>query len=345
MAKKLSDSLSQFISSNSDVFGNPFDEEDENESVDIESFVEEQKEIRREKKERKKSKKKDSLEDLYERTQEMTRQYASDDTIADFEGYLEDFLLDDEDDELRRNLIKYGRKYARDTKVSGEASEIHKAFAESEEVLGNLLKEVNEDKDAIQKDISQMRVNRSRNYKVFSEMMEQKTTLHNTALGIVKELNAMTKSKFDLQMKADKQKQEETGDETAANRAIQSLFGVGRDSLIGSYADVSGASETGYDDEPGDFDEDEMIQRKYFSNEEDEVETDGDKFIKYEGMGVHYILEYDDDGPVQIVAEDADGNVVPDYPTPEMNDLTFTISENTGTATDNLSQQYQLRKI
>jgi hypothetical protein len=62
-------------------------------------------------------------------------------------------------------------------------------------------------------------------------------------------------------------------------------------------------------------------------------------------MGVHYILEYDDDGPVQIVAEDADGNVVPDYPTPEMNDLTFTISENTGTATDNLSQQYQLRKI
>ena len=62
-------------------------------------------------------------------------------------------------------------------------------------------------------------------------------------------------------------------------------------------------------------------------------------------MGVHYILEYDDDGPVQIVAEDMDGNVVPDYPIPDLGDLSFNISENTGTATDNLSQKYDLRKI
>ena len=164
-------------------------------------------------------------------------------------------------------------------------------------------------------------------------MMEQRTTLHNTTLGIVKELNAMKKNQIELQMKVDKNKQEEDGDDTAANRAIQSLFGMGRDALIGSYSDVSGADAAGsYSDD--DYDPDDSdIQERYFSDEEYQVETDGDKFIKYEGMGVHYILEYDDDGPVQIVAEDMDGNVVPDYPIPDLGDLSFNISENTGTAT------------
>jgi hypothetical protein len=341
MAKKLSDSLSQFISSNSSTFDNPYDEDSSGneEHVDMDAFVEEQKEIKKEKK-----KKKDDLDKFLEDSKKMSERFGFDSDVDDFEEYLEEYFLDDEDEELKNSLIKYGRKYARDTKVTGESSEISKAYAEAEEVLGTLLKEVNEDKDSIQKDITQMRANRSRNYKVFSEMIEQRTTLHNTALGIVKELNAMTKSKFDIQMKANKQKQEEDGDNSAANRAIQSLFGLGRDSLIGSYSDVSGSLEAGTLDDY-DYNEADTIHEKYFSDEEEEDETDGDKFLKYEGMGVHYVLEYDNDGPIQIVAEDMDGNVVPDYPIPNMEDLEFHISENTGTATDNLTQQYKLRRV
>lgn len=351
MGKKLSDSLSQFISSGDDGFRNPFDNNDSTpeDDFDVDDFLEERKEIRKQKKEKKKEKKKrrGTIEDLYERTKSLSDELGSDDMVEDFDGYIREYALDDEDEELRRSLIKQGRKYARDTKISGESSEIQKAYAQSEEILESLLKEVSEDKDAIQKDITQMRVNRSRNYKTFSEMMEQRTTLHNTTLGIVKELNAMKKNQIELQMKVDKNKQEEDGDDTSANRAIQSLFGVGRDALIGSYSDVSGADEAGTysNDGYGSDDEDAYIQEKYFSDEEYQIETDGDKFIKYEGMGVHYILEYDDNGPVQIVAEDIDGNVVPDYPIPDLDDLQFNISENTGTATDNLSQKYDLRKI
>ena len=349
MGRKLSDSLTQFISSAEDGFQNPFDDNESTQEndFDVDEFLEEREEIRKQKKEKKKEKKKrrGTIEDLYERTKSLSDELGSEDMVDDFDGYLREYALDDEDEELRRSLIKQGRKYARDTKISGESSEIQKAYAQSEEILETLLKEVNEDKESIQKDINQMRVNRSRNYKTFSEMMEQRTTLHNTTLGIVKELNAMKKNQIELQMKVDKNKQEEDGDDTAANRAIQSLFGMGRDALIGSYSDVSGADAAGsYSDD--DYDPDDSdIQERYFSDEEYQVETDGDKFIKYEGMGVHYILEYDDDGPVQIVAEDMDGNVVPAYPIPDLGDLSFNISENTGTATDNLSQKYDLRKI
>ena len=343
MSKKLSDSLSKFISTNHSSFDNPFNESEEFSKIDINSFIDQTEEIKKEKKGNTNKKKKGDLDDLFERTKSLSDNYDIEDMVDDFDGYIEEYLLDDEDEEFRRNLVRYGRKYARNTRQTGESSEIQKAYAEAETALDKLIKEVSDDKDALQRDITQMRTSRSRNYKSFADLIEAKTSLHSTQLNAIKEMNSITKTKFDLQMKSDKTKKDEDGDSSVANRMIQNLFSVGRDNLVGSYADISGSAEAGTYEEVDGFNEMDYVETHFSNN--DEPETDGDKFLKYENIFSHYVLEYDDNGPIQIVAEDKDGNVIPDYPVENPKDLEFHISENTGTATDNLSQQYILRKI
>ena len=352
MSKSLSQSLSQFMASTQESsFDDPFQEEVEESSLKkplgIKAVLDQSKETKDVKKSR--PRKKDKASRILDQGNQMIEDMIDDDLVSDFDGYIERYMLDDEDIELKRSLVKYGRKYARDTKTTGESSEVNKAYAQSEEVLSKLLEEVDTDRELVQKDITGLRVARSRNYKALSELIGAKATFHKTALDIVKELNSMKKSQFDIQMKIDKNKKEDQADDTASNRAIQQLFGMGRDSImssLGGYGGVSGSNEAGIEEDSYDYDEDEMIQKKYFSDTEDEVESDGDKFLKYEGMGVHYILLYNDDGVQGIIAEDKDGNVVPDYPTPtNPKDLDFTISESTGTATDNLTNQYELRKV
>lgn len=341
----LSKSLSQFISNNeASQFDDPFD--DNESSIDVRAVFDKSSEHREEKKKRKK----DKFSKVLERGNELMNDFMDDDIIDDFDGYIGGFLLDDEDSELRRNLLRHGRKYARETKVSGETSEINKAYSESEKLLSDLLKEIDEDKELVQKDITSLRMMRTRNFKTLSDLIESKAQFHNTTLSVIKEMNAMKKNQFELQMKVDKATKEEAADESESSRAIQRLFGVGRDNIMsGGYTDISGASDAGFISDEESYssvvDEDEIIQQQYFNNDDYE-ESDGDKFLKYEGRGVQYILLYDDNNTKEIIAEDRDGNIIPDYPIPgDPNELDFTISESTGTATDNLANQYQLRKM
>lgn len=341
MKQSLSESLSQFLASDGSI-DNPY--QDSSERINTKDFIKKQKELKKEKS----SKKKDSFESLVEYAEETLSEDRFDDG-EEFDVYIRDFMLEDEDDKFRKELIQRGRQYTRNTSISKEASELQKLYAGSEQKIEKLIKEVSEDNDLLQKDIMHLRAARSKNYRALAEMVEVRKSMHDTTLSAIKELNAMTKAKVELQLKVDKEKKDESGDQDmVANKVIQNVFGMGRDTLIGSYADVSGSSEAGKENSyDAQLDEDKLIHEKYFKDQEDLPETDGDKFLKYEGMGVHYILEVDEDGqPIQIVAEDRDGNVIPDYPTPELTeDLQFNISENTGTATDNLSQKYELRKI
>lgn len=348
----LSNSLSKFISSNkSSQFDNPFDDTTDTESVSIKKSQMQSKILDDEYAEHQpKKKKKDKFSRTMERGNAMIDAYLDEDLVEDFDGYLGNFLLEDEDIDLKRNLLRQGRKYARDNKISGEASEINKAYSESEKLLSELLKEIDSDKELVQQDITNMRMMRTRNYKTLSDLIESKAQFHNTALSVIKEMNSMKKNQIELQMKIDKTAKEENNDESSANMAIQKLFSVGRDNLLsGGYADISGSSEAGIDsddDYSSSINEDDAIQQRYFNNDEYE-ESDGDKFLKYEGMGVHYILLYDENSDYkEIIAEDKNGNIVPDYPLPgQPNELSFDFSVSTGTATDNLANQYELRKM
>ena len=352
MSRSLSNSLSQFIGGG-DYFSNPFDDNQEDSSSIVlpkkNDEIDEEDDYERKSKKKKKSKKlDDKFQQVIARGEQFKKELSDSEMIDDFDDYLDSIGFDDEDDSIRKDLIRYGRKYTRDTAVSKETSEINKTYAESEKYLNGLIKEVSSDAEDLQKDISQMRVMRTRNYKALSEMVNTKATLSNLKLGIVKEMNSMNKAKMELQMKVDKNKQAEDQDDTLVNRTIQGLFSMGRENIVTSYEDVSGSVEAGSSVDAIDygFDEDEMIQKKYFSNNDEYEETDGDKFLKYEGVGAHYILLYDDDGNKQIITEDNQGNLIPDYPIPSNpDDLEFNISESTGTATDNLANQYELRKI
>lgn len=351
MSKSLSESLSQFVSSMSEEtnsFENPFSED----APDIEGNVRES--IRRSddhKRERKKKKKQNKFDRVMSEGDQMIASMTDDDMIDDFDGFLDRYFMEDEDVELRQNLVKYGRQYARDTRTSGESSEVTKAYAKSEALLTKLLDDVDSDTEAIQKDIAALRMARSRNFKALSDLVEAKSQMHSTKLNAIKEMNNMKKSQFDIQLKVKKAHDENDGDSSTATRAVQQLFGMNREALMGTlggYAGISGSDEAGREDDDfdqyEDLNEDEEIQKRYFSDT-NEPETDGDKFLKYEGMGVHYILLYDENDYREIIAEDKDGNIIPDYPKPDPEDLDFEMSISAGTATDNLANQYELRRI
>lgn len=347
-SSKLSKSLSQFIAGMDATpsLTVPFENDEiENDSEMLKKVSSQSKEIR----ESRKNRKKDKFSRVVENGQNIIDDYMYDDIAEDFDGFIGSFLLDDEDTDLKRNLLRYGRKYARDTQVSGESSEITKAYSESEKLLSELLNEINEDKKQVQTDITNMRMMRTRNYKALSDLIESKAQFHNTALSAIKEMNNMKKSQFELQMKVDKSKKESEDNDTTSTRAIQQLFSIGRNNImdsIGGYEGVSGAldSEDTDDDYSSIVDEDKIIHDKYFND--DEPDTDGDLFLKYEGLQVKYILLYDEDNNYEIIAEDEDGNLIPDYPLPSDPDkLEFNISEATGTATDNFANQYILRHM
>ena len=145
-SNSLSKSLSQFVTSvnESSVFDNPFmDDEIETSSVSMskrnkKSSFDEDDDYKP------KKSKPDKFTKIMSQGNEMIDRFMDEEFIDDFDGFIGNFLLDDEDVELRRNLLRYGRKYARETKVSGETSEINKAYSESEKLLSDLLDEINE---------------------------------------------------------------------------------------------------------------------------------------------------------------------------------------------------------
>ena len=274
--------------------------------------------------------------------------------IDEFESFLDDDSMFDseESDELRNGLVSMGRKYARDTGISSENSEITKTFSDSEKKLKSLYDEISKDKVNIQKDIDQLRsLTRGKNYKALSDLNSAKTSFHTTQLQAIKEMNAIKKAQFEMRMKERAAKMASGGDgsEDISTNTIRSLFGAGRNDIVnaaGGYSKISGAIGSTISDSFQSDLSDEEIEEKYFANEPDEV-TDGDKFLEYEGQGVEYTLLVDDDNsPIEVVAKDRDGNVIPDYPMPSnVDQLQFNINMTTQSAEDELHRKYRVEKV
>ena len=276
------------------------------------------------------------------------------DMIDEFESFLDDNSMFDseESDELRNGLVSMGRKYARDTGISSDNSEIAKAFSSSEKRLNDLLTEISRDKINIQKDIDQLRsMTRGKNFKALSDLNSAKTSFHTTQLQAIKELNAIKKAEFDMRMKERAAKMASGGDASSdiSTTTIRSLFGAGRNDIVnaaGGYSKVSGAIGNTIGEIYNTDMTDDEIEDKYFADEKEE-ETDGDKFLEYEGRGVEYTLLVDDDNsPIEVVAKDRDGNVIPDYPMPSnVDQLQFNINMTTQSAEDELHRKYRVEKV
>lgn len=298
----------------------------------------------------KKKSKKDSYARLVEKSSSVLNELADESFIDDFDDYIDSYILDDEDADLHNSLVSQGRRYARDHRTSGESSELSKAFSSSEKMLDMMLDQVDHDKEDISKVINELRAARTRNFKALSELTGSKVQLHNVSLSIIKEKNSMIKTEADMKMKADKAKKEDDANDSTSSKAVQQLLGIGRGNLlegIGGYSGVSGAIDEDDEDydssKSSDSDYDEAIERKYFSDTE---ETEGDLYLKYEGSGAHYILLVSEDDDYEIITEDKNGELIPDYPLPaNVDKLEFSISETTGTATDNYNRTYEVRHV
>ena len=292
--------------------------------------------------------------------QETTKKLVQSARLAsadDFDEFLDDESLFsvEEDAEMRNNLISLGRKYARDSAASKESSEIAKTFADSEKRLKALYEELDVDKNNIQKDIDRMRVP-GRGGKSLSDMISVKNSMQSTQLSIVKEVNSLRKSIYDMRQKEAARKEAENagGNDINAN-TLQSIFSSSRSGLVnsmGGYAGVSGARSGDSDDDNYSFvvsDEmdDAEIQRRYFNDSSSSSAGDGSKFLEYEDRGVEYVLLVDDDNKVQgVIAEDKDGTMIPDYPLPNnIEDLNFEIDNVSKMASDNLHRNYHVRRI
>ena len=265
-----------------------------------------------------------------------------------FDYLIDNLDEDDEDTELRNSLISEGRKYARDYATSKDSNEVSKAFAPQEARLNDLLSAVTKDTAKIENDINELRMMRTRNYGRMSDLLEVKGELYNSQLQIIKAINDTKKVQFDIRTKL-KENTDASGDNMAAQSVIQQIFGLGHDTLlneVGGRAGSSGGYEPDVvDDQEDDFENTDeygaSIYRKAYAQRDD----DGDKFLKYEGQGVEYVLEENEDGSGRIVyAEDRDGNGVDDYPIPpDVNSLQFTINQKNNTAVDQLQRKYKYK--
>ena len=271
-------------------------------------------------------------------------------TSSDFEDGLESLLEMEEDEELKDSLLSMGRKYARDNEASEEAGEIFKAFSPQETKLNSLLTTLSKDAVALEKDIEEMRMARTRNYARLNEMISTKAQYENTKLAVIKELSSIKKTQFEL--KAKLKDNSGSSDSYAAQSVIQSLFNVGPKELLNSVGGrerSSGSYEDDYDYDYSSDDTDSSYHESMIDAAASSGEnvSDGDKFLKYENAGVEYVLERNkSDDSINIYAEDKDGNVVTDYPLPrDIPSLSFDINEKGGFALDQFSRRYKLRDI
>lgn len=273
----------------------------------------------------------------------------SDDDLSDDFDFLFDALgEDDEDNDLKNTLTSMGRKYARQTELIGETSEVSKMFSGNEKRLNQLLAEIRRDKDALNKELTQMTSMRTRNFKALADLRDVNNQYHNTELATIKELNSMKKTQYELSLKA---KAVEKGDaETSSvnGNLISDLFSLGRKNIMGQdgYRSVSGASSAGNGNGSSMPD---VINPDYaYMGTDDEDDGDGDKFLKYENVGAHYVLLVSASGlPQGILAEDKDGNLLEDYPMPteDVSALNFELDWKLGVATDAYHREYQIRQV
>ena len=247
----------------------------------------------------------------------------------------------DENVQLRNNLISLGRQYAiKGMEEETESSEVNRSFAKQEQQIGMLLDEINTDAIALQKDIELLRSMRSRSYKSMADLISAKVSMSNAKLAAIKELSAIQKAKYDINLKMKAAKNESAADSGfAASQAIQKLIGLGRGNLVASdTSEVEFGSSSDYTDGRAES----QIE---MARDLPPAESDGDKFIAYENGGAEYVLDIDRDTDTrQIYAIDGEGNVIPDYPMPSnQNELSFSVNEMAGEATDQLQRRYRLR--
>ena len=147
-------------------------------------------------------------------------------SAEEFDSFMnnEELFSLEEDMEMRNNLVSLGRKYARDSATSKESSEINKAYADADKKLKSLYEELDRDKMNLQKDIDRMRVPGRGSGKSLADLISVKNSMQSTQLSIVKELNSVRKTIFELRAKeAARKEAENAGSSDITPNTLQNI--------------------------------------------------------------------------------------------------------------------------
>ena len=240
------------------------------------------------------------------------------------------------------------RAYSRKTNISEEESEIQKAFAPQEDALHKLIDDLDSDMKGVQSDINSLRMARTRNTKTLADLVQAKSSLQNIKLSSIKELNKIRYDSINFRMKQDAAKGEVTAESSNEAYAVRKLLeDANVMGSVGGLSAVSGAiHESDTDYHSAELEStvrlDMDSQRAYDSI----GDTEEDSFIRHEKEGVQLFLQYSPNtGNRRVVAKNAMGDIVPDYPVPNIEDLDFSYHDDLGTATDSMSRDYVLEKV
>lgn len=265
----------------------------------------------------------------------------SDDDDFNMDAIFDSFADSDADVELQNNLISLGRRYSHEGGGSKEVSDLKSQFVPQESALKKLISDLDQDISSVGKDITTMRLSRSRNFKAMSDLISAQSSLYSTKLSAIKEQNNIKKTIADLQLKIDGKNSSQEDASATATMAIQQLFSGGADTPSISINSDDISTSAGDSQTTGTSFDDASNIKNLFGNEET---TEGDIYLKYEdrNVSIHCVVDKDT-GDKKLVAKDSDGVVIPEYPLPQnADDLIFTLHDDLGTATDNLGRDYIL---
>ena len=272
------------------------------------------------------------------------------DDFKDIDSVFDSIFEDDQQDKyLMNQLLAQGRAYSRKNGMSAEESDIQKAFAPQEEALHNLIGDLDSDMKGVQGDINSMRMARTRNTKTMADLVQSNASLQNIKLSAIKEINKIHSDIITFNMRAKAAKENTDAENSNEAYAVRKLL---EDSSVlasvGGISSVSGARHISDSDNDSNLDpmaviSSDMDRERAYASIDD---TDENNFIRYERDGVELYLQYSNStGEKKVVAKNAQGEIVPDYPVPDMSKVDFTFHPDLGTATDSLSRDYKLENM
>lgn len=261
----------------------------------------------------------------------------SEDEFFNMDDIFDGFTDDDSDIELQNNLISLGRKYAHEG-GSKEVSDIQAQFIPQESELKKMITDLDSDIQSVGRDIANMRVSRSRNFKAMSDLISAQSSLYSTKLSAIKEQNNIKKTVADLKLKMEAKNSAQEDASLSASMAIQQLFSGGPNTVTVNSDEITNSTDSS--NSVGSIDDDAQIQQIFG----EETPSEGDIYLQYEGRNIqiHCVID-NETGSKRLVAKDDQGVEIPDYPLPShVEDLSFTVHDDLGTVTDNLGRDYIL---
>ena len=229
-----------------------------------------------------------------------------------------------------------GKKKKKKKKKDGELTDYSKEFENEMTLIKGLMQDQSKFTDSLQRKYDAMENTKSSARgigKFTTDLIESINTSRNISLQLIKEQANLKKTIADLTMKEKK--------EFGSGAGKDDDIGLLSSSMLKQMINESTQSNSGGDFSISDAEMDDVFddisEQLGRTEEDDEI----DKYLKYESANVTvYACVNDGDGENYFIAKDDNGNVIEDYPLPEMTQLS--INRSTDVASDVYSRKYPI---